>query len=80
MQFYMKSAAMGDNAAMYKLGTILLNGTLGQTKNPRDGVNWLKRAASHEDNTTPHALHELAMLYQSTDSEVSKFLVPVFFF
>jgi TPR repeat protein len=77
IQFYKKAAMLGDSAAMFKIGTILLNGALGQTKNPREGVNWLKRAATQVDDTTPHALHELAMLHQSTDPEVSKFLVPV---
>jgi TPR repeat protein len=61
---------------MFKIGTILLNGTLGQTRNPREGVNWLKRAAMHTDDTTPHALHELAMLHQSSSIEVTKFMVP----
>lgn len=79
IQFYKKAAMLGDSAAMFKIGTILLNGTLGQTKNPREGVNWLKRAAMQVDDTTPHALHELAMLHQSTDPEVAKFIVPVFY-
>ncbi|KAJ3305372.1 hypothetical protein HDU76_005034 [Blyttiomyces sp. JEL0837] len=64
VQFYRKAAALGDTAAMYKLGMILLNGALNQPKNPREGVTWLKRAASQADETTPHALHELALLYE----------------
>jgi len=31
---------------MYKLGTILLNGSINQDKNPREGLTWLKRAAA----------------------------------
>lgn len=44
---------------MYKLGMIQLKGLLGQTKNPRDAINWLKRAADQADENNPHALHQL---------------------
>lgn len=64
--FYQKASALGDTAGMYKLGTILLNGLLGQPKNPRDAVNWLKRAAAQADEENPHALHELAALYEKS--------------
>jgi len=63
VQFYRKAAALGDVLSMYKLGTILLNGTLNQDKNPREGLTWLKRAAAQADQTCPHALHELGMIY-----------------
>jgi TPR repeat protein len=49
---------------MYKLGMILLNGLLGQPKNPREAVTWLKKAAAQADEENPHALHELAALYE----------------
>ncbi|KAH8917630.1 HCP-like protein [Atractiella rhizophila] len=66
--FYRKASALGDTAGMYKLGIILLNGLLGQKPNPKDAVGWLKRAASQADEDTPHALHELGLLFeQRTD-------------
>ncbi|KAG6335224.1 hypothetical protein ID866_3869 [Astraeus odoratus] len=66
--FYKKAASLGDTAAMYKLGMILLLGTLGEQKNPRDAINWLKRAAEQADEENPHALHELAMLHEMPNS------------
>uniref|UniRef100_A0A0W0G873 HCP-like protein n=1 Tax=Moniliophthora roreri TaxID=221103 RepID=A0A0W0G873_MONRR len=63
--FYRKSASLGDTAAMYKLGMILLNGLLGEQKSPREAVGWLKRAAEQADEENPHALHELGLLYES---------------
>jgi TPR repeat protein len=62
--FYRKASALGDTAGMYKLGMILLNGLLGQPKNPREAVTWLKKAAAQADEENPHALHELAALYE----------------
>ncbi|KAI8916194.1 hypothetical protein EDD86DRAFT_197936 [Gorgonomyces haynaldii] len=76
IQFYKKAAMMGDTAAMFKVGMILLNGTLGHQKNPREGINWLKRASSQADGSTPHAVYELAVLYEGVDPEMGKFLVP----
>ncbi|KAJ3394596.1 hypothetical protein HDU84_007770 [Entophlyctis sp. JEL0112] len=75
VQFYRKSAALGDTAAMYKLGMILLNGLLNQPKNPREGITWLKRAGSQADETTPHALHELAQLYEGK-GETNGLVIP----
>lgn len=49
---------------MYKLGMVQLKGLLGQTKNPRDALNWLKRAADQADENNPHALHQLGLLYE----------------
>ncbi|PSS30926.1 hypothetical protein PHLCEN_2v2551 [Hermanssonia centrifuga] len=68
--FYRKAASLGDTAAMYKLGVILLRGTLGEQPNPREAVGWLKRAAEQADEENPHALHELAMLYEQPNSGV----------
>ena len=62
--FYRKAASLGDTAAMYKLGMILLFGTLGESKNPREAINWLKRAAEQADEDNPHALHELGLVYE----------------
>ncbi|KAH8829715.1 hypothetical protein DL96DRAFT_1708835 [Flagelloscypha sp. PMI_526] len=63
--FYRKAASLGDTAAMYKLGMILLNGHLGEAPNPREAINWLKRAAEQADQDNPHALYELALLHQN---------------
>lgn len=62
--FYRKASALGDTAGMYKLGMILLNGLLGQNKNPREAIVWLKRAAGQADEDNPHALHELGLLHE----------------
>ncbi|GJJ12486.1 hypothetical protein Clacol_006728 [Clathrus columnatus] len=68
--FYRKAASLGDTAAMYKLGMILLNGSLGQQKNPREAIGWLKRAAEQADEENPHALHELALLHEKKDNTI----------
>ncbi|KEY68660.1 hypothetical protein S7711_00538 [Stachybotrys chartarum IBT 7711] len=65
IQWYKRAATLGDPPAMYKLGMILLKGLLGQPRNPREAVGWLKRAAERADSENPHALHELALLYES---------------
>nr|GAT58019.1 predicted protein [Mycena chlorophos] len=62
--FYRKAASLGDTPAMYKLGMILLHGSLGEQKNPREAINWLRRAAEQADEENPHALHELALLHE----------------
>lgn len=68
--FYRKAASLGDTPAMYKLGMILLHGTLGEAKNPRDAINWLKRAAEQADEENPHALHELGLLHEQVNSQL----------
>ncbi|KAK0542082.1 hypothetical protein OC846_006849, partial [Tilletia horrida] len=62
--FFRKASALGDTAGMYKLGMVLLNGLLGQPRNPREAIVWLKRAAGQADEDNPHALHELGLLYE----------------
>jgi len=68
--FYRKAASLGDTAAMYKLGMILLSGSLGQAKNTRESVGWLKRAAEQADEENPHALHELGLLHEMPTSSI----------
>lgn len=68
--FYRKAASLGDTAAMYKLGMILLSGSLGQPKNTREAIGWLKRAAEQADEDNPHALHELGLLHEIPNSNV----------
>lgn len=64
IQWYKRAASLGDPPAMYKMGMIQLKGLLGQPRNVRDAVSWLKRAAERADHDNPHALHELGMLYE----------------
>ncbi|CCM00148.1 uncharacterized protein FIBRA_02175 [Fibroporia radiculosa] len=70
LAFYRKSASLGDTAAMYKLGVILLRGLLGEQPNARDAVGWLRRAAEQADVDNPHALHELGMIYENPKNGV----------
>jgi len=63
-QFYRKAAVLGDPLGMHKLGLVLLHGTLGQNKNPREAITWLKRAAALADEKHPEALHDLAVCYE----------------
>ncbi|RKO84886.1 hypothetical protein BDK51DRAFT_22087 [Blyttiomyces helicus] len=77
LQFYRKAAALGDTSAMYKLGMILLNGLLGQARSPKEGVTWLNRAAKQADETAPHALHELGLLYEGKGAETMGNVIPV---
>ncbi|KAK5115032.1 hypothetical protein LTR62_001729 [Meristemomyces frigidus] len=69
VQWYRRAAALGDVAAMYKLGIILLKGLLGQQRNIGDSVTWLKRAADGADKINPHALNELGTLYDSSNTD-----------
>ncbi|MCJ1385291.1 hypothetical protein MMC17_008412 [Xylographa soralifera] len=65
VQWYKRAAILGDSPAMYKMGMIQLKGLLGQPKNTREAVVWLKRAAERADEENPHSLHELGLLYES---------------
>ncbi|KAF1827204.1 HCP-like protein [Dissoconium aciculare CBS 342.82] len=65
VQWYRRAATLGDTAAMFKIGVVLLKGLLGEQKNVSEAINWLKRAAERADKDTPHALHELAALYDT---------------
>jgi len=69
MQWYKRAATLGDTPAMYKLGMILLKGLLGQPRNTREAISWLKRAAERADAENPHALHELALLYCNAEPD-----------
>lgn len=56
---------------MYKTGMILHKGLLGQPRNDREAIVWLKRAAEQADEENPHALHQLGILYESADGNSS---------
>lgn len=50
---------------MYRLGVAQVYGELSISKNARDGVKWLKRAAEAATPEYPHAIHELAQLHET---------------
>lgn len=64
VQFYKKAAAAGHPGALYRLGIAELNGELGLSKSPKEGVKYLKRSAEHATAEFPHAMHELALLHE----------------
>ncbi|KAL8908557.1 MAG: hypothetical protein Q9207_000767 [Kuettlingeria erythrocarpa] len=68
MQWYQRAGTLGDTPAMYKLGVIQLKGLLGQPMNAIAALSWLQRAAAQADKENPHALHELALLYEVPSS------------
>ena len=70
MQFYKKAANLSDPSGMYKLGLILLNGLIGEKKNPREAISWFLRAAQIADEKHPQALHELALAYELPDNSI----------
>ncbi|KAF4549908.1 Chitin synthase regulatory factor 3-like protein [Elsinoe fawcettii] len=72
VQWYRRAAQLQDVSAMFKLGVICLKGLLSQQKNIPEAERWLKRAAEKADKDNPHALHELALLYEpeNPDREV----------
>ncbi|KAG4301539.1 hypothetical protein PCANB_001815 [Pneumocystis canis] len=70
VQYYQKAASLGNVTAMYKIGIILLNGLLKQTKNPKKAIFWLKKASELADEENPHALHELAILHEKDNGGV----------
>ncbi|CAM0134790.1 hypothetical protein VKS41_000655 [Umbelopsis sp. WA50703] len=68
MQFYRKAANLSHVEAMYKLGMVLLKGQLNQPRQPREGIFWLKRAAAAATAEVPHAVHQLALVYENDDT------------
>ncbi|KAG6835524.1 hypothetical protein H0H93_000558 [Arthromyces matolae] len=64
LTFFRKAAAAQHPGAMYRLGIAELNGELGLSKSPKEGVKWLKRSAEHATAEFPHAMHELALLHE----------------
>ncbi|KAI9207707.1 uncharacterized protein BJ171DRAFT_493593 [Polychytrium aggregatum] len=65
MTFYRKAAAAAYPPAMYRMGMICLRGELGQKRDIRDGVKWLKRCAAVADTDNPHALMQLSILHET---------------
>lgn len=67
MQWYQRAGTLGDPAALFKLGIIYIKGLLEQPKNMQEGIQWLQKGAEVANEENPHALHELALLYESGD-------------
>lgn len=63
--FYRAAASQQHPGAMFRLGQAEMNGELGLSKNPKEGVTWLKRSAEHATAEFPHALHELALCHEN---------------
>ncbi|CRG86327.1 Chitin synthase regulatory factor 3 [Talaromyces islandicus] len=72
VQWYQRAAKLGNTPAMYKMGILLLKGLLGQQKNPREAVTWLKQAADRADEENPHALHELGLLFEGQNPDFAQ--------
>lgn len=70
IQLYRKAANLTDPSGMYKLGLILLNGLIGQSKNPREAISWFLRAAQNADHDHPQPLHELALAYEQEENPI----------
>lgn len=64
VQFYRKAAALGDELAMHKVALISLFGKLGQKKNLKEGITWLKRAVNVANAEHPESLYDLATCYE----------------
>ncbi|KAI7863412.1 hypothetical protein BDF14DRAFT_1734029 [Spinellus fusiger] len=67
IQFYKKSSRLGCPFAMYKLGMALRKGFMGISKNEREGISWIRRAANTMDEDYPQIFHELGLLYEKKD-------------
>lgn len=62
VEYYRKAAVLGEPYAMHRLALALLFGELGQKRNLKEGISWLKRAAA-EPGCWP-AMHDLARCYE----------------
>ncbi|KAK4051810.1 Chitin synthase 4 [Microbotryomycetes sp. JL201] len=67
VQLLRRAAVLNHPGAMHRLGVAEINGELGLSRRPREGVRWLKRAAELADQVDPpqpQSLHELALLHE----------------
>ncbi|KAG1300076.1 hypothetical protein G6F66_000281 [Rhizopus arrhizus] len=63
--YYRKAAILNHPGAMYRIGLAAIKGELSLSRNTRDGYKWLNRSAEAANAQYPHALHELAQLYEN---------------
>lgn len=64
VQCYKKAASLGHPLAIFRLARILLFGELGQIKDLKKGITWLKRAATQTDQVNPEAIYVLGQCYE----------------
>ena len=64
IQFSCKATAALHPGTMHHLGIAELNGEVGLSKSPHEGVKWLKHSAEHSTTEFPHTLLELALLHE----------------
>ncbi|CEQ42793.1 SPOSA6832_04653 [Sporobolomyces salmonicolor] len=67
VSLYRRAAVLSHPGSMHRLGLAEINGEIGLSKRPKDGVQWLKRAAelaNQVDPPQPQSLHELAILHE----------------
>lgn len=72
IQWYKRASSLGDIPSTYKMGIILLKGLLGQPPNLQEAVVYLRKAADRADEENPHALHELALIYESPTNAIKR--------
>ncbi|KAJ3021227.1 hypothetical protein HKX48_008932 [Thoreauomyces humboldtii] len=65
---YRKAAIAHHPGALYRLGTVLATGELGQQKNAAASVKWFVLSARFATAKHPHALYQLALLHEHGDS------------
>lgn len=67
LQFYRKAASLGEPQAMHRLALILQRGQLGESKNAKEAMMWLHRAAQVATEAAyPRPIHDLAVAYEKT--------------
>ncbi|KAG1383809.1 hypothetical protein G6F61_001015 [Rhizopus arrhizus] len=64
-QLFIIAAILNHPGAMYRIGLAAIKGELSLSRNTRDGYKWLNRSAEAANAQYPHALHELAQLYEN---------------
>lgn len=70
ISFYRKAATSLHPGALYRLGIAELKGELGLPKRPKVGVKHLTRSCELATEEFPHALHEMAKLYEKSVDNV----------
>ncbi|RKO83158.1 hypothetical protein BDK51DRAFT_23702 [Blyttiomyces helicus] len=70
LKMYRKAAIASHPGAMYRLGTILLYGSLNQPMNLRDSIKWLNLSARFATPKHPQALYHLAVLHEHDPAKI----------
>jgi hypothetical protein len=75
-RLYMGSARLNYSRAQYVVGTMFLTG-LGTSKNEKEGVKWILRAAAQ---SYPDAVNHVGLLYESGDTILEKDILKAYSF